>query len=82
MRELFVKTDSSKEDENLIAAGVNTDDLENEDRKNKIKMVHEKHHQGVDRFWYLARKVIRDVKKGEVENCVRMCQKCQLTQLQ
>ena len=48
-REMFEKRDSSKEDKNLIAAGVNTNDLENKDWKKKIIMVHEKHHQGGNR---------------------------------
>ena len=43
----------------------------------QLKDMHEKHHMGVERSWFLAKKVDETVGKDEVKKVVRECQQCQ-----
>ena len=43
----------------------------------KLKEMHADHHMGVERSWYLAKKVDESVGKEDVKRVVRECQQCQ-----
>ena len=43
----------------------------------QLKEMHSKHHMGVERSWFLAKKVDSSVDKEAVRRVVRQCQQCQ-----
>ena len=46
------------------------------DRK-RLKELHAEHHMGVERTWFLAKKLDESVEKEEVKKVLRECQQCQ-----
>ena len=42
-----------------------------------VKTLHDKHHMGVERSWYLAKKIDESVGKDDVKSVVKNCDKCQ-----
>ena len=44
---------------------------------NKLKELHADHHMGVERTWFLAKKMDESVAKEAVKKVVRECQRCQ-----
>ena len=42
-----------------------------------VRKMHEQHHFGVERSWFLAKQVDKEVEKDVVKTVVRECQRCQ-----
>ena len=42
-----------------------------------VETMHAAHHMGVERSWYLAKKVNPEVPKDEVKKAVKKCEECQ-----
>ena len=43
----------------------------------EVKELHDRHHMGVERSWYLSKQVDETVKKDDVKAVVRKCERCQ-----
>jgi len=55
----------------------NDDEIELEICGLTLTEIHNRNHFGVENTFYLARKLLDDVTKEEVEKCVRNCEQCQ-----
>lgn len=56
------------DDRSLVCSGLDHEQL---------KGLHDRHHTGVERSWYLAKHVDETVKKDDVKEVVKKCERCQ-----
>lgn len=60
---------NNREEDNLVCLCENLSE--------KVRLMHDNHHMGVDRTHFLVKKVIPSVSKDDVRNIVRSCTRCQ-----